>query len=251
MFHLFPINLQQVCRKVNISKQPGINLLEQPKSDIVAPSKSTFKYLHMNIMSSYQREHSETIRMVKRFLAEISSAELMVLKRSVEEYLAFRRSVDNLLFQYFSKICNQQCYENKLSACCSREGIIAFFADVAINVLVSRKSDVEALLQVLQRPNTGFKCIYLGGNGCLWRLKPIVCEMFICEKTKERVFVKNPEVGDRWRELKQREKRFTWPDRPVLFDWLESYFIEAGYESPLMYMHNSPGLLRVKREGKK
>ena len=28
-------------------------------------------------------------------------------------------------------------------------------------------------------------------------------------------------------------------------------FIDAGYASPLMYLNNSPWLLRVKREGKK
>jgi len=34
------------------------------------------------------------------------------------------------------------------------------------------------------------------------------------------------------------------------FESLERYFIDAGYSSPLMYMHNSPGLLRVKKQAK-
>ncbi|MGD2030721.1 MAG: hypothetical protein PVG86_12380, partial [Desulfobacterales bacterium] len=54
-----------------------------------------------------------------------------------------------------------------------------------------------------------------------------------------------------WNELKQRKKIYTWPDRPVLFDDLERYFMNAGYSSPLMYLHNSPGLLRIKKQAKK
>jgi len=48
--------------------------------------------------------------------------------------------------------------------------------------------------------------------------------------------------------LEAKRKRFTWPDQPVLFDDLESYFMKSGYRSPLMYLHNSPGLLRVKQK---
>ncbi len=32
------------------------------------------------------------------------------------------------------------------------------------------------------------------------------------------------------------------------FDMIEAYFIAAGCFSSLMYLHNSPGLLRVKRK---
>jgi hypothetical protein len=52
-------------------------------------------------------------------------------------------------------------------------------------------------------------------------------------------------------EFKQREKHYRWPDRPVLFDDLEKYFMAAGYSSPLMYLNNSPGLLRVKELARK
>ena len=48
-------------------------------------------------------------------------------------------------------------------------------------------------------------------------------------------------------EFKQREKAFRWPDQPVLFDDIEAVFLNAGLSSPLMYLHNSPGLLRVKK----
>ncbi|MCD4764824.1 MAG: hypothetical protein K8R28_12490, partial [Desulfobacterales bacterium] len=73
-------------------------------------------------------------------------------------------------------------------------------------------------------------------------------EMFLCEPAKKKVFIEKPWVRDKWDEFNKRKKMFTWPDRPVLFDVLEKYFMDAGYSSSLMYMHNSPGLLRVKRE---
>ena len=75
--------------------------------------------------------------------------------------------------------------------------------------------------------------------------------MFLCENAKDEVFAKTPPAREKWEKLKEREKAFTWPDRPVLFDELERYFIDAGYSSPLMYMHNSPGLLRVKGQVKR
>ncbi|MBL7196143.1 MAG: hypothetical protein ISS64_07600 [Desulfobacterales bacterium] len=71
--------------------------------------------------------------------------------------------------------------------------------------------------------------------------------MFLCEHAKKEVFSENRQLKHKWEELKQREKLYTWPDRRVVFDTLESYFIEEGYSSPLMYLHNSPSLLRVKR----
>ncbi|MFC1494817.1 hypothetical protein ACFL6W_06030 [Thermodesulfobacteriota bacterium] len=49
-------------------------------------------------------------------------------------------------------------------------------------------------------------------------------------------------------QLKEDEKCFTWPDKPVLFDELEALFIKKDFDSPLMYFHKSPGLLRVKSE---
>ncbi|CAB1071247.1 hypothetical protein D1AOALGA4SA_1164 [Olavius algarvensis Delta 1 endosymbiont] len=48
--------------------------------------------------------------------------------------------------------------------------------------------------------------------------------------------------------LEAERQHFTWPDRPVLFDDLESYFLKTGCRSPLMYLHNSPGLLRIKQK---
>ncbi len=174
-------------------------------------------------MNSYHKEQSDALEMVQRYLAGISVLERKKLEAEVSDYLLFRDEVGSFLSTHFSGICTQKCYKSRLSACCTREGIITFFADVVVNALMSQD------------------------RGCLWRLKPIVCEMFLCEHAKREVFSENRQLEHKWDELKQREKLYTWPDRMVVFDTLETYFIEAGYSSSLMYMHNSPGLLRVKQ----
>ncbi|MDI6687838.1 MAG: hypothetical protein QME06_06400 [Desulfobacterales bacterium] len=199
------------------------------------------------IMNSYHKEQSDAIYMVRHFLANISLKERQRLESDIADYLKFREEAALFLSAHFSEVCTQKCYQSRLSACCSREGIITFFADVVVNALMSQDGEIDFLLGVLKKPDNGLKCIYLGGKGCLWRLKPIVCEMFLCEHAKKEVFSKNQQLEHKWGKLKQREKLYTWPDSRVVFDALESYFIEAGYSSPLMYMHNSPGLLRVKR----
>ena len=133
-----------------------------------------------------------------------------------------------------------------MSACCTREGITTFFADVVINVLMSSDKEIDGLVRALSLSNLGTKCVYLGKKGCLWLVKPVVCEMFLCEHARKTVFDNQPQALKEWEKLKRREKRYTWPNRPVLFDDLEAYFIQRGYSSGLMYFHNSPGLLRVK-----
>jgi hypothetical protein len=48
-----------------------------------------------------------------------------------------------------------------------------------------------------------------------------------------------------------KERQFTWPDKPILFDDLEELFVLAGLKSSLMYCHLSPGLLRVKAQSRR
>ena len=199
-------------------------------------------------MSEYNQEQYECLSMVRQHLATLDAQKIQNLKATLSEYLLFRRKVDALLNEYFAEICSQTCYRSRLSACCSREGIITFFADVVVNVLNSSDAEIETMRKALQQANTGYKCVYLGGQGCMWRVKPIVCAMFLCERAQHSVLQENPAVQGQWDELNRRRKWFTWPDRPVLFDDLEKYFMDAGYRSPLMYLHNSPGLLRVKRQ---
>jgi len=205
-------------------------------------------------MSAYNREQLEAIGLARKYLRTRLSSELSRLRRRIRNYLRFRKDTDRFLQHHFSEVCTHKCYQDRHSACCGREGITTFFADVVINVLVSSNEEVDRLVQALQVPNSGLKCVYLGDSGCLWRIKPIVCEMFLCKDAKKTVFEKAPNAHRRWQRLRWREKRYTWPDRPVLFDDLETVFIRAGYVSNLMYFHNSPGLLKVKgqamRDGK-
>ena len=202
-------------------------------------------------MNSYHKEQIETLNMVYCHLKKISVQEKQHLLSQISDYLLFRDAVDEFLDEHFENICTQKCYQSKVSACCSREGIITFFGDVVVNVLVSNETEINALEMVLKKPNNGFKCIYLGDDGCLWRIKPIICEMFLCDTAKDLVFKEKASANKLWVELKRREKHFRWPDRPVLFDDLEKYFMAAGYSSPLMYLNNSPGLLRVKELARK
>ena len=70
--------------------------------------------------------------------------------------------------------------------------------------------------------------------------------MFLCEHAKNLVLDSNEALQSQWEKFRQRERRYTWPTRPVLYDELEDCFIGAGFDSPLMYLHRSPGLLRLK-----
>jgi hypothetical protein len=199
-------------------------------------------------MTEYNREQLEAIGLVRNHLKTSSSPELSRLRRRIRSYLRFRKETDQFLQRYFSGVCTHKCYQDHHSACCGREGITTFFADVVINVLVSSDEEIDRLVQALQAPNIGLKCVYLGKKGCLWRIKPIVCEMFLCKDARETVFGKALKAHARWKRLRWREKRYTWPDHPILFDDLETVFIQAGHDSSLMYFHNSPGLLRVKSQ---
>ncbi|QTA82885.1 Uncharacterized protein dnl_52710 [Desulfonema limicola] len=198
-------------------------------------------------MNTYQKEQFETLNLVRNYMAEHLAVERTKLVSMIKDYLCFRDDTSDFLFTYFGNICTRNCYENKLSACCSKDGIITFFADHVINALVSEISELDAMAAAVQNPAHDFKCIYLGKNGCVWKIKPIVCEMFLCSNAENEVFKKNPESKKAWTDLEARKKRYTWPDRPVLFDALEQYFIASGFKSDLMYMNNSPGLLRLKQ----
>jgi hypothetical protein len=197
-------------------------------------------------ISEYDRDQLEGIQMVRRQLGTLSRGQKGKLRRRIRPYLQFRGEVADFQNQHFSEVCTEKCFTSQTSACCGREGIATFFADVVMNVLLSKEEEVDALLQTLSEDTGGFKCVYLGEKGCLWRVKPIVCEMFLCEHARDIVLRKDEALMDQWEKLRKREKRYTWPSSPVLFDELEEMFIRAGLDSPLMYYHQSPGLLRVK-----
>lgn len=199
-------------------------------------------------MSEYQIEQLETLSQVRLHLKSLPPSEKEHLLHLAGDYLDFRARVDGFLSTHFARVCDRSCYRSRLSACCSREGIVTFFADVVINLLVSPEPEADCLVRILKTEPGGFKCVYLGERGCRWRVKPIVCQMFLCEPARARVFTHSPGVEAEWGRLEAQRKAFTWPDRPVLFDRIEAYFLRAGCASRLMYLHNSPGLLRLKRK---
>ena len=184
--------------------------------------------------------------MVRQHLSGLPLSQLRRLKKRIRSYLDFREAVASFQKKHFADLCSEKCFTSYTSACCGREGIITFFADVVVNVLLSTQEEIDVLLDILDTDSGGLNCVYLNNRGCLWRAKPIVCEMFFCEHAKNLVLDNNEALKSQWETLRERERRYTWPTRPVLFDELEDYFIEAGFDSPLMYLHRSPGLLRLK-----
>jgi hypothetical protein len=198
-------------------------------------------------MTEYQHEQMEALKLVTEHLSGLKAADIDALKGKLADYLCFRRDVDTFLSTHFSDICTETCYQSRISACCTREGIITFFADVVVNVIMSDETAIQALFSALNAPYEGSKCIYLGEKGCLWQVKPLVCEMFLCHKAEDAQLKINQDLQSEWHALKKREKTFRWPDQIVLFDELEQLFLDTGHSSPLMYLHNSPGLVRVKK----
>lgn len=198
--------------------------------------------------NDYQQEQLQALQAVQGHLATLKQRGCHQLRKEVEDYLQFREDVDFFLKRYFTETCTTTCYRSRMSACCSKDGIITFFGDTVVNVLVSSAAELALLASVLERPNQGFKCVYLGAKGCLWKVRPSVCAMFLCEQAQQQVFSSQPSLEKKWASLRRAERRYKWPDRPVLFDSLEAHFIQAGIRSTLMHLHYSPGLLRVKKE---
>jgi hypothetical protein len=202
----------------------------------------------MSDLTSYQHEQLEALELATSYLEGLAPHEREWLNNLVRTYIAFRAELDDFLKLNFSRYCTSSCYTTQTSACCSRDGIITFWADLLINAHTSDQRHLERLQRAIKHPLKPQKCIYLGPEGCLWHVRPLVCTMFLCDDALAMAFKNNPEAERRWESLNQKAKGFRWPDRPVLFDRLEACCMAAGINSPLMYLHNSPGLLRVKRK---
>lgn len=202
-------------------------------------------------LSEYNLEQLSTLRMVREHLASLGDAKTRDLERRVDDYLVFRKDVEDFQTRHLSNLCTSKCFSSRVSACCNREGIMTFFADCVINALVASATQLDAMEEGLLRDaDDDFRCVYLSPRGCLWTLKPIVCEMFLCPEAKRMLFSGHPGRRKEWDALCRKERHFTWPDHPALFDILEAEFMAAGHDSPLMYCHKSPGLIRVKERAR-
>jgi len=195
--------------------------------------------------SEYNREQLVTIRALSEFLGGLNLETKKAIRVKISPYLSFRKRSADFHNNHFVKTCTERCFKDHSAHCCGKEGIIVFFSDMFINLIEHPDLDLEGIITQLERGDNE-KCVYLGPQGCLWPVKPVVCEMYICDRAKAEVLKKGEPKELDWNGLLELEKEFTKPDKPVLFDYLEAIFLEAGYQSPLTYFHKSPGLLRLK-----
>ncbi len=205
----------------------------------------------MDTMSSYNRSHLHAITTTWEACDALHDDELDVLRKLGEPYLRFRHDLDDFTAAYFRPYCEAACFTTRKSACCSYESIIVFFADEVMNYLFGGREDIAPLRAQLEHEGNTSHCVYLSPSGCLWTLRPITCAMFFCDDAKKTIFSRFPHAHIQWDALVIREKEFTWPTQPVLFDEVERFFIERGVTTPHMYFHRSPGLLRVKECARK
>jgi hypothetical protein len=199
-------------------------------------------------MNDYQQEQLTALQVVLAGFEQLGESGMRELKAAADDYMRFRREVDRFLKDHFSDTCTQTCYRDQTSACCSKDGIITFFADTVINALYASPGALVEMSAALERDNRGHRCVYLTSAGCMWTVRPVVCAMFLCDRAMDAVFPQAPAAEKRWRELRSRERTFKWPDRPVLFDRMEKVFMDMGLRSTLMHLNLSPGLLMVKKK---
>jgi hypothetical protein len=206
-----------------------------------------FFFYFDHVMNEYQTEQLEALQLVRDFLGRSSRSERAEMHRMIAAYQAFREETAQFLRDEFGALCTRRCYASGASACCAKDSIIVFFADVVVNALNAPGDRLNGMAKALSAPNRTGKCVFLGPEGCRWTVKPIVCEMFLCDAATDAVFSDRPEAAEKWALLEARRKTFTWPDRPVLFDDLERRFLDSGIRSTLMHLNFSPGMLRLKR----
>lgn len=201
-------------------------------------------------MNTYQKEQLDALYQVRNALVKMGIKAKNRLTKEIRPYLKFRGELERFLDEHLGAYCTQTCYKSQMSACCSKDGIITFWADVVINACCSMNEELEGLFSAIKKPYYGKKCIYLGPKGCLWKVRPLVCAMFVCDQLQSDVIDQDVTLKKSWDQYLQQAKGFRWPDRPVLFDRLEEIFIDLGCQSPLMYINASPGLMRIKKRAK-
>lgn len=202
--------------------------------------------MHSSEISEYNRDQLLSFQAIRGSCLLLADDELEQLIESFQPYLAFRKALQEFQSRYFQSFCAETCFRTGLSACCGFESIITFFADQVITYCVSPPEEQTAILRVLGRPNRSQRCVYLDAQGCIWKVPPISCAMFLCEQTKESVFAEHSESRTEWERFQAHEKEFTHPTQRILFDDVERFFLDREVRSPHMYYHFSPGLLRLK-----
>lgn len=198
-------------------------------------------------MNGYQKEHADTFKMVRSYLSARSGSERRYLRELCGPYTDFRKRLGQFQRAHVTGLCTAKCFQNHLSACCSRDSIVVYFADVVVHCLYADGARTDEMESALRGRNRGHRCVYLTDKGCRWHVSPIVCAMFLCDEAESHLSTASARAAQKWRSFQKERRCFTWPDRPVLFDALERRFLDAGMSSPLMHLNSSPGLLAVKR----
>ena len=88
-------------------------------------------------ISEYNQQQKEALLMVLQHLSGLPLSQLHRLKQRIRSYVGFRQTVASFQETHFADLCSEKCFTSYTSACCGREGIITFFADVVVNVLLS------------------------------------------------------------------------------------------------------------------
>lgn len=198
-------------------------------------------------MNEYLKEQWTALNQIKEWMDAARIFNHRALRDEILGYLEFRERLDRFTGHHFGDYCSRACFENQMSACCSKDGIVTFWADHVINAYTSGMGHADELLTVIGTPTYPDKCIYLGASGCVWRIRPLGCALFLCDGVQKDVFGADSSLKQAWDGFCTEAKGYRWPDRVVLFDRLEQVFMAAGCLSPLMYINTSPGLLRVKQ----
>ena len=86
-------------------------------------------------MNEYQQEQVDALVQIRRHLTTLPQDRRTHLQQAIDPYLYFRRELDLFLDAHFEAVCTAACYQDRRSACCSKDGIITFFADHVINAL--------------------------------------------------------------------------------------------------------------------
>jgi hypothetical protein len=194
-------------------------------------------------MNDYQAEQIDALKQIEKHIGLLAT----IRDDTVRAYMAFRKQLDEFSARHLVAFCTQACFRSRTSACCSKDGIVTFWADMVINVAHADKQQIDDLFDAIERPLFRDKCIYLGENGCRWQIRPLGCALFLCDRVQDEVLAQHAGRRRQWNAFQSEARKFRWPDRPVLFDRLEQVFMEAGCRSPLMYINTSPGLMRIKQ----
>jgi hypothetical protein len=75
------------------------------------------------------------------------------------DYCAYRQEVDAFLKTHLAGVCTQKCYQSRVSACCSKEGIITFetlFIKSGYSSALMYMHNSPGLLRVKQRSALGY-----------------------------------------------------------------------------------------------